>query len=81
MYLFEIMNFSIDQYYWYFVLVVLVAMCEIIIPLCLIFRLPFAGLNFSLFKMEIPAIGLLASGLYLFFFYNLVNTMWTSLKL
>lgn len=77
MYLFEIMRFKINHSYWYFVLTVLIAMCEIVIPLCLIFRLPFVDHHFT--ALKIPILGIILSLAYLFFFYRKVNTTWEQL--
>jgi hypothetical protein len=74
MYLFEIMRFKINHSYWYFVLITLVAMCQIVIPICLIFRLPFVGYQSANFK--IPILGILLSGVYLYCFYLKVNYTW-----
>ena len=81
MYLFEILSFKIDRYYWTFSLIVLVSMCEVVIPICLIFRLPFAGYHFKCFSINVPIIGLIISSLYLFFFYELTLSMKQSFNL
>ena len=74
MYLFEIMRFKIDHSYWYFVLITLVTMVIIVIPICLIFRLPFVGYHSGNFHANILGIGL--SALYLYFLYVKVNNTW-----
>jgi hypothetical protein len=74
MYLFEIMRFKINHSYWYVDLITLVAMCQIVIPICLIFRLPFVGYHSSTLKVPVLGIGL--SGLYLYCLYRKVNNTW-----
>jgi hypothetical protein len=72
MYLFEIMRFKINHSYWYFVLITLVAMCQVVIPICLIFRLPFAWTG----GLRVPVVGIALSGVYLYFLYLKVNNTW-----
>ena len=72
MYLFEIMKFPIGEYYWYTVLIVLVLMCEIVIPLCLISRLPFNSFKFIFLGVQVPVLTLIASLIYIGIFVNIV---------
>jgi len=48
-------------------------MCEVILPLCLISRLPMAGEGCKIFGYEVPVIGLLGSLIYLGIFLKILN--------
>jgi hypothetical protein len=60
MYLLEIMRFKISHSYWYFVLITLVAMCQLVISIGLNFSLPFAETGGIL----MPVVGIFLSGVY-----------------
>ena len=74
MYLFEILRFKISHLYWQFLLIVLVAMCEVVIPLCLIFRLPLADERFTSFRVPIFGV-MLALGYLWLFYHKILNTL------
>ena len=48
-------------------------MCEVILPLCLISRLPMAGEGCKIFGYEVPVVGLMGSLIYLGLFLKILN--------
>lgn len=65
MYLYEIFQVSVSTHIWDFILAILVIMCVIIIPVCLMFQIPFITYTFTLKGYRLPIIAIVTIVLYL----------------
>jgi len=65
MYLYEIFQITIGETIWDFILAILVIMCVIIIPVCLMFKLPYITYSFSVRGYKIPVFAIIIMFLYL----------------
>ena len=64
MYLYEIFRIDIPETIWDFILAILVIMCVIIIPICLLFRLPYITYQYKIKTYRIPIVAIIVMFLY-----------------
>jgi hypothetical protein len=64
MYLYEISQFNIPDLFWDVILSVLVFLCVMIIPACLLFRFPFALYQFKIYGQKFPVFAVVIIILY-----------------
>ena len=65
MYLYEIFRLDIPETIWDFILAILVIMCVIIIPVCLMFRVPYITYRCKIGRYKIPIVAIIIMFLYL----------------
>lgn len=65
MYLYEIFQVEVSETIWDFILAILVIMCVIIIPVCLMFRLPYITYGIKIKGYKIPLLAIAVIFLYL----------------
>lgn len=65
MYLYEIFQVKISESIWDFILAILVIMCVIVIPVCLMFRLPYITYSFTIKGYKLPIFAIIVMLLYL----------------
>lgn len=65
MYLYEIFQVSVSVHIWDFILAILVIMCVIIIPVCLMFQMPYITYTFTIKGYKLPIIAIIVILLYL----------------
>lgn len=65
MYLYEIFQVNVSVHIWDFILAILVIMCVIIIPVCLMFQMPYITYSFIIKGYRLPIFAIIVILLYL----------------
>jgi hypothetical protein len=59
MYLYEIFQLAVAEAIWDFILAILVIMCVVIIPVCLMFRLPYITYSIKIWRYRVPVLAVI----------------------